>query len=100
MTKQDILELVAKTLKQSPTDCIAGTKTEHVHARYIVLTLLIEEGFANWEVMEFLDIHRTAIYYILDQVDVRLQTNQIFKSKYLACVGALTEIEDWGPPLW
>lgn len=94
MSKEQIIKLVAKTLGVNQEMALNSNTPDCIDARNIMITIMLEENYSFWEVIEGCKIHRTSFYAIKKSIDSRLGKDIPFSKKYVKCIAAIVAIEE------
>lgn len=94
MKADKIIRIVAKTLNITIDKAINNSEISSIEAKYIMFTIMQEEGLAPWEILKALKMHRTGYYYAQNKVNAQLGKDKAFTLKYTACVAAVVAVTD------
>ena len=99
MSAEDILFLVqcetevpfSKMKQENQKRC---RTTNILFARYVAITMMIEEQISAIEIAKVFEVDRASIYYTKKTVNDLLTNNRPFKTMYLACIKRMADMED------
>ena len=99
MRAEDILFLVqcetqVPWSEMKPENNKRCRNTHILFARYVAITMMIEEDISAIEIAKVFEVDRASIYYTKKTVNDLLKNNRPFKTMYLACIKRMAEMED------
>lgn len=100
MSAQEIIKLVCKRLTIKEEKVFNSNAPESIDAKYIMITIMLEENIPFWEIIEACKIHRTTFLNLKKTINERLGKDKVFTNKYIACEAALNEILEKEEQAW